>query len=87
VKTFGDPVIRCCGVVKRFGDVVALDGLDLSVGRGRIVRYLGPNGVGKSTTIRILVDLARADQGEVLVLGEDPRTRPALRRRIGFPAG
>ena len=83
----GGAVIRCRGVVKRFGEVVALDGLDLTVDRGGIVGYLGPNGAGKSTTIRILVDLARADQGEVRVLGKDPRADPALRRRVGFLPG
>jgi ABC-2 type transport system ATP-binding protein len=75
-------------VVKRFGDVVALDELDLDVGRGTIVGYLGPNGAGKSTTIRILLDLARPDAGEVSVLGADPRRAgPQLRRRIGYLPG
>ncbi|MGD9705559.1 MAG: ABC transporter ATP-binding protein [Acidimicrobiia bacterium] len=83
-----DIVISCRGVVKRFGEVVALDELDLSVGRGRVVGYLGPNGAGKSTTIRILLDLARPDAGEVRVLGADPRTAgPQLRRRIGYLPG
>ncbi len=83
-----DVVIRCRGVVKRFGDVVALDELDLSVGRGTVVGYLGPNGAGKSTTIRILLDLARPDAGEVGVLGADPRSAgPQLRRRIGYLPG
>ena len=83
-----DVVIRCRGVVKRFGDVVALDELDLAVGRGTVVGYLGPNGAGKSTTIRILLDLARPDAGEVSVLGADPRTAgPQLRRRIGYLPG
>lgn len=81
-------VIRCDRVDKRFGDVVALDGLDLAVGRGTVTGYLGPNGAGKSTTIRILLDLARADGGAVEVLGADPRTAgPALRRRIGYLPG
>ena len=83
-----DVVIRCRGVVKRFGDVVALDELDLAVGRGTVVGYLGPNGAGKSTTIRILLDLARPDAGDVSVLGADPRTAgPMLRRRIGYLPG
>ncbi|HEY5873845.1 MAG TPA: ABC transporter ATP-binding protein [Ilumatobacteraceae bacterium] len=83
-----DVVIRCRGVVKRFGDVVALDELDLAVGRGTVVGYLGPNGAGKSTTIRILLDLARPDAGDVSVLGADPRTAgPKLRRRIGYLPG
>jgi ABC-2 type transport system ATP-binding protein len=82
------PVIRCERVVKRFGDVVALDELDVEVDGGEIVGYLGPNGAGKSTTIRILLDLARADGGRVSVLGVDPRVGgPALRRRIGYVPG
>jgi ABC-2 type transport system ATP-binding protein len=81
-------VIRCERVVKRFGDVVALDELDVEVREGEIVGYLGPNGAGKSTTIRILLDLARADSGRVSVLGVDPRVGgPALRRRIGYVPG
>jgi ABC-2 type transport system ATP-binding protein len=83
-----DAVIRCEGVVKRFGAVVALDQLDLEVPRGLVVGYLGPNGAGKSTTIRILLDLARADAGRVEVLGSVPRTTgPELRRRIGYVPG
>lgn len=81
-------VIRCEGVTKRFGDVVALDALDLSVARGAVTGYLGPNGAGKSTTIRILLDLARADSGRVEVLGADPRAAgPEVRRRIGYLPG
>jgi len=81
-------VIRCERVTKRFGDVVALDALDLTVTRGGVTGYLGPNGAGKSTTIRILLDLARADDGRVEVLGADPRAAgPELRRRIGYLPG
>lgn len=83
-----DVVIRCTGVSKRFGRVVALDGLDLTVPRGSVVGYLGPNGAGKSTTIRILLDLARPDAGEVTVLGVDPRRGGASSRRaIGYLPG
>ena len=81
-------VIRCEGVVKRFGAVAALTGLDLAVPVGRIVGYLGPNGAGKSTTIRLLLDLVRPDSGQVRVLDCDPRRAPAaLRRRIGYLPG
>jgi len=80
-------VIRCEGVVKRFGDVVALDRLDLAAPGGQVVGFLGPNGAGKSTTIRILLDLARPDEGAVRVLGVDPRSDPGLRARIGYVPG
>lgn len=83
-----DLAISCHGVTKRFGQITALDALDLSVRRGRVTGYLGPNGAGKSTTIRILLDLARPDAGDVRVLGADPRAGgPELRRRIGYLPG
>jgi ABC-2 type transport system ATP-binding protein len=83
-----EPAISCSGVVKQFGEVLALDHLDLRVDRGRVVGYLGPNGAGKSTTIRILLDLARPNAGDVRVLGEDPRRAgPVLRQRIGYLPG
>jgi beta-exotoxin I transport system ATP-binding protein len=83
-----DAVIRCEALVKRFGDVVALDGLDLEVPAAQVVGYLGPNGAGKSTTIRILLDLARPTAGRVEVLGADPRRGgAALRARVGYVPG
>ena len=83
-----DAVIRCRGLTKRFGPVVALDRLELSVSGGRVVGYLGPNGAGKTTTIRIVMDLARPTEGDVEVLGADPRRAgPGLRRRIGYLPG
>jgi ABC-2 type transport system ATP-binding protein len=50
-----DPVIRARHLVKRFGRVIALDGLDLTVGRGQVHGFIGPNGAGKSTTIRAML--------------------------------
>lgn len=83
-----DHAIRCRGVLKRFGRVTALDGLDLDVPTGLVVGFLGPNGAGKSTTIRILLDLARADGGTIEVLGGEPRRAGAeLRGRIGYVPG
>ncbi len=82
-----ETVIVAEGVTKRFGSVVALDGLDLDVTGGQVVGFLGPNGAGKSTTIRILLDLARADEGAVRVLGVDPRMAPEVRARIGYVPG
>ncbi|HEX6212183.1 MAG TPA: ABC transporter ATP-binding protein [Methylomirabilota bacterium] len=64
------PALRCRGVVKRYGDVVAVAGLDLEVHRGECFGLLGPNGAGKTTTIEILEGLLRQDEGDVEVLGE-----------------
>jgi lipooligosaccharide transport system ATP-binding protein len=61
--------IRLRGVVKRFGDITAVDGLDLDVPVGTCVGLLGPNGAGKSTTMRMLTAQAIADEGELEVLG------------------
>ena len=59
-------------VVKSYGRVRALDGLDLEVARGEVHGFLGPNGAGKSTTIRILLGILRHNAGTVRLLGEDP---------------
>jgi lipooligosaccharide transport system ATP-binding protein len=64
-----EPVIRLRGVVKRYGPVTAVDGLDLDVEMGTCVGLLGPNGAGKSTTMRLLTAQAIADEGELQVLG------------------
>src|ERR1051325_6059382 len=63
------PAIRKRGVVKHYGDIVAVDGLDLDVPEGTCVGLLGPNGAGKSTTMRLLTAQAIADEGELQVLG------------------
>ena len=77
--------IETTGLTKRYGDVVALDGLDLTVESGEIFGFLGPNGAGKSTTINILLDYARATSGEASVLGHDSRTETReIRKRIGI---
>ena len=58
-------------MVKRFGDVAAVDGIDLDVPRGVIIAILGPNGAGKTTLLRMLATLARPDGGEATVMGHD----------------
>ncbi len=65
----GEPAIRLRGVVKRYGPITAVDGLDLDVPVGTCVGLLGPNGAGKSTTMRLLTAQAIADDGEIEVLG------------------
>jgi lipooligosaccharide transport system ATP-binding protein len=63
------PAVRISGAVKRYGDVTAVNGLDLDVAPGTFLGLLGPNGAGKSTTMRMLTGQTRADSGEVEVLG------------------
>jgi ABC-2 type transport system ATP-binding protein len=80
--------ISVSGLVKTFGSVRALDGLDLSVAEGEVHGFLGPNGAGKSTTIRVLLGLLRADAGEAELLGGDPWTDAvALHRRLAYVPG
>lgn len=70
------------GVSKRFGRLVALDGIDLDVRRGELLAVLGPNGAGKSTSVGLLLGLISADAGRVELFGRDPQ-QIAARRRIG----
>jgi lipooligosaccharide transport system ATP-binding protein len=65
------PAIELKGVVKRFGEITAVDGLDLDVPRGICLGLLGPNGAGKSTTMRLLTGQAIADEGSLRVLGHE----------------
>jgi ABC-2 type transport system ATP-binding protein len=76
--------LDCRGLHKRYGDHVALRGVDLRVERGEILGFLGPNGSGKTTTMRIALGLLRADSGTVQVLGANPWSDRAHRRRIGY---
>jgi ABC-2 type transport system ATP-binding protein len=78
-----EPVVRAEGLTKRFGDLVALDHVDLEVEAGEVLGYLGPNGAGKSTTIRLLLDVIRPSAGRSSVLGGSGAD-PAVRRRIGY---
>ncbi len=81
-------VIVTHGLVKSYGRTKALDGLDLTVEPGEVHGFLGPNGAGKTTTIRILLGLARANEGTVEVFGLDPWTHAAdLHRRIAYVPG
>ncbi|MBS7663392.1 ABC transporter ATP-binding protein [Pseudomonas lalucatii] len=77
--------MRCRGLSKRFGNLLAVDGLDLEVRRAEVFGFLGPNGSGKSTTIRMLCGLLLPSAGEIEVLGcRIPRDAEALKRRIGY---
>src|ERR1700748_2253301 len=80
--------IEIRGLIKNFGAVRALDGLDLTVREGEVHGFLGPNGAGKSTTIRILLGLVKADSGSARLLGGDPWTDAVeLHRRIAYVPG
>lgn len=73
---------------KSYGDLTALDNLDIEVRAGEIFGFLGPNGAGKTTTIRLLLDIIRPDSGRAEVLGLDPRAQGVeLRRRVGYLPG
>jgi ABC-2 type transport system ATP-binding protein len=81
----GAIALRCAGLVKRYADVVAVNGLDLEVHTGECFGLLGPNGAGKTTTIEILEGLTRHDAGDVEVLGHRwGRGDEALRQRLGI---
>jgi ABC-2 type transport system ATP-binding protein len=85
ISAQGPPAIEVSGLVKRFGDHVAVDGIDLEVAPGETFGFLGPNGAGKSTTINILCTLLRASAGQARVAGFDvAEARDAVRRRIGL---
>ena len=80
-----DKAVFAEGVVKKFGDVVALDGMDLTVERGQVVGLLGPNGAGKTTMVRILSTLLTPTAGTARVSGFDVVTQPdEVRRAIGL---
>ena len=82
------PAIQIQGLIKSYGRVRALRGVDLEVQRGEIFGYLGPNGAGKTTTIRCMLDLIRPDGGTLRVLGIDPQADPVeVRARIGYLPG
>src|SRR5262245_58111767 len=80
-----DDVISLQAVHKSFGRSKALDGLSFGAKRGRVVGFLGVNGAGKTTAMRLLAGLIRAESGLVTVLGRDAWTlSPEDRRRIGY---
>jgi len=83
------PVYRLRGVVKRFGDVAVLDGVDLDLARGELLALVGPSGGGKTVLLKAMIGLTPVDAGEILFEGRDvramgPDALMALRRRVGL---
>jgi putative spermidine/putrescine transport system ATP-binding protein len=76
--------VRMEGLTRRYGPVVALDGLDLTVQAGELVTLLGPSGCGKTTTLRLLAGLEDADGGQITVGGSDVTRLPASKRDMGM---
>jgi ABC-2 type transport system ATP-binding protein len=82
------PAIMLRDLVKSYGEVKALRGVDLAVEEGEIFGFLGPNGAGKTTTIRCMLDLIRPDSGQIQILGLDPQQNPvAVHARTGYLPG
>jgi lipooligosaccharide transport system ATP-binding protein len=78
------PLIEARDLTKRYGDFVAVDGIDFAVARGETFGFLGPNGAGKSSTMRMIGAVSPASGGTLRVLGRDPdRDGPAIRARLG----
>ncbi len=81
----GEAVVYARGLTKKYGDVTAVDALDLRIHEGEIFGLLGPNGAGKTTTILMLMGLTEPSAGDVNVLGFDPRYEPLeVKRRVGY---
>src|SRR5437667_12891556 len=79
-----DWVVETSGLTRRYGSTMAVDGLDLRVGRGEMYGFLGPNGAGKTTTLLLLLGLERPTRGTVRLFGTALRRRdPAVMVRIG----
>jgi ABC-2 type transport system ATP-binding protein len=80
--------IHTDGLSKRYGTTLALDGLNLTVGKGEVYGYLGPNGAGKTTTIRLLLGLHRASGGRAELFGLDAWSDPVrAHERVAYVAG
>src|SRR5881398_3295745 len=81
----GEPIIDVLGMTKRFGDRTVVDRVDLDVRAGEIFGFLGPNGSGKTTFLRMLCGLLRADEGSGTCLGYDViNESEAIKREVGY---
>ncbi|MGV7636580.1 ATP-binding cassette domain-containing protein, partial [Mycobacterium kansasii] len=81
----GDWAIEAIGLVKRFGDFTAVDGVSFQVPRGSVLGLLGPNGAGKTTTVRMMTTLSPPTEGTARIAGYDVRENPIeVRRNMGL---
>jgi ABC-2 type transport system ATP-binding protein len=88
MTTIAAEPLRIQGLVKRYGKVEAVRGIDLEVQPGEVFGFVGPNGAGKSTTIRCILDLLRPTSGEIRVFGRDPRDDGGdIRQRVAYVPG
>ena len=84
-ETIDDAAVVIRGLTKRYGSLLAVNHLDLTVPRGSIFGLIGPNGAGKSTTFAVIASLLRPTSGTISVMGADPITKPrTVRRRMGY---
>ena len=82
--TGGEALIRAQGLIKRFGEFTAVAGIDVQVRQGEAFGFLGPNGAGKSSTMRMIGCVSPPSEGELTILGMDPRRQgPEIRARLG----
>ncbi|MCB2158962.1 MAG: ATP-binding cassette domain-containing protein, partial [Rhodobacteraceae bacterium] len=79
-----EPAIEVEGLVKRYGGRTVVDRVSMRVEKGEIAGFLGPNGSGKTTTIRVMCGLLTPDEGGGKVLGHDLRQRARIKREIGY---
>jgi len=85
VASRSEPALKLAGVTKRYGDIVAVDYLDLEVRQGEVFGLLGPNGSGKSTTLKMVLGLVRPDSGSVDVFGMNVQEHPVeVKRMVGY---
>jgi len=84
-STSEEPLVSARSLVKRFGDAVAVAGIDFDIARGEAYGFLGPNGAGKTSTMRMVACMSPLSEGTLTVLGMDPATHgPSIRSRIGL---
>ncbi|MFN3276828.1 MAG: ABC transporter ATP-binding protein [Paracoccus hibiscisoli] len=79
-----ETAIEFRGVVKRYGDAVAVAGIDLTIAKGELVTFLGPSGCGKTTSLRLIAGLELPSEGQVLIAGRDVSRDPASARNVGM---